>query len=615
MSETRLQLTWPNKDKKLLTHEADTYEWIEPRDWRATEVRLLEHVQDVGDIAASNLVIHGDALHALTSLTQLPELRAEYLGKVKLVYIDPPFNTKQAFAHYNDFVEHSIWLTMMRDRLVQIRQLLSDDGSVWVHLDDTEVHRMRCVLDEVFGAENAVTSFLWRKVDSPNDNKVTVTPDHETILVYGKTKGVAARWKRKDDPTLVNAFGGIAHDGRRYRDRLLKKNGKNSLREDRPTMWFPIPDPDGGEVWPIHDDGREACWSLGKQTVDRLLAENAIIWKKRPDGEGGEKWVPYTREWAADAPTRPWPTMWTDLPTTRQAKAHLRELFPGLTTFATPKPEQLLQRIIEIATKPGDVVLDCFGGSGTTAAVAMKTGRRFIIVEVLEPTLTTFLVPRLCKVVDGTDTGGISNSTTEASASNLPEGITPDLAKQALTTFKAFAEDGHFDEVLDAKTRRALERTLREAGRTTTVSTGTGWTGGSGFRVLRVADSMFVADEDGDLYLAEWVQDKALAQAVCAQMRFTFDPVGPFAGKKGNCRLAVLDAMATEGTIRLLLDALEDGETVLVVAQAIGEGVEQLLREARKGSKIRKMPNDLARAEVLPSEVVRINGGTESEAA
>ncbi|QWC83707.1 site-specific DNA-methyltransferase [Nocardioidaceae bacterium] len=614
MSRNRLQLVWPNKEKRLLTHGSDTYEWVDPEDWRSSEVRLLEPVNDVGDASAGNLVIHGDALHALTSLAQLPELRARYLGKVKLVYIDPPFNTGQAFTNYNDAVEHSVWLTMMRDRLRQIRSLLAEDGTVWVHLDDVEVHRMRCVLDEVFGSENGVASFLWRKVDSPNDNKVTVTPDHETLLVYGKRKNVASAFSRKPDLNLLNAYGGEDSEGRRYRDRLLKKNGKNSLREDRETMWFPITDPDGGEVWPIHDDGREACWSLGQKRVRELIAQDALIWKKRPDGDGGEKWVPYTREYASETPSRPWPTMWTDLPTTRQAKAHQRALHPGVReVFATPKPEQLLQRVIEMATKPGDIVLDCFAGSGTTAAVALKMQRRFITMEVEEETVENFLVPRLTQVVEGADPGGVTAGTTEVPAAPLPEGVDLEAVKAAVRTIGALSDEALLDEVLEPKARKQLLRRLRALSKSTMVDTGTGWDGGSGFRVLRVAESMFVADDDGDLYLAEWTHRTELDRAVCAQLRYTYEPAAPFVGRQGRSRLAVLDAMATEGAVRLLVDALGPGETLLVVAQAIGDGAEALLRDLRKGSKIRKMPNDLARAGVLPSQVVQLEGATDGD--
>ena len=170
--EGRLELTWTNKHLRLLAHDDGSYEWLDPSDYRVAEVRLLHDVGTVGQIgknrAADNLLIHGDALHALTSLAKLPEFAREYLGKVKLAYIDPPFNTGQAFKHYDDALEHSVWLTMMRDRLIQIRELLSHDGSLWLHLDDAEVHRARCVLEEVFGPENFVATVIWSRADVPS---------------------------------------------------------------------------------------------------------------------------------------------------------------------------------------------------------------------------------------------------------------------------------------------------------------------------------------------------------------------------------------------------------------------------------------------------------------
>lgn len=158
MYEGRLELTWTNKHLHLLAHEDGSYEWVSPSDYRVAEVRLLHDVASVGEVgtvrAAANLLIRGDALNALTSLSRLPELSAEYLGKVKLVYIDPPFNTQQSFLQYDDALEHSVWLTMMRDRLLQIRDLLHPDGSVWVHLDDAEVAYCRVMMDEIFGGSS-----------------------------------------------------------------------------------------------------------------------------------------------------------------------------------------------------------------------------------------------------------------------------------------------------------------------------------------------------------------------------------------------------------------------------------------------------------------------------
>lgn len=533
----RLELTWTNKHLRLLAHDdGNSYEWVDPSDHRVSEVRLLRDAAQVGQVhpdserARDNLLIRGDALNALISLVELPEFASEYRGKVRLVYIDPPFNTGQAFANYDDNLEHSVWLTMLRDRLLQVRELLAPGGTVWVHLDDTEQHRARSVLDEVFGYDAFVATFIWQKVDSPNDNKVSVTPDHDFIHCYAKP-GAPPRLTPMPDTSLLDAYGNVDPTGRRYRDRLLKKNGKNSLRSDRPTMWFPILDPDGNEVYPIHDDGREARWSLGKEAVDELVASGQLIWKRRPTPDGsGERWVPYTREWAPENPTRPWPTIWTNLHTTRQAKAHLRKLFPGITPFETPKPERLMRRILEIASDPGDIVLDCFVGSGTTAAVAHKMGRRWVAVEWSEDTLATFTVPRLSKVVAGEDPGGVT------------------------------------EEV--------------------------GWEGGGGFRILDVAPSMFV-EEDGVIYLADWASLDELAEPVAAQFGFPYEPDPPFAGRKGRTRLAVIDGLINEDVINLLLANLADGERLLIAGTAVGADVDSYLQSRVPGSRVRKVPESI----------------------
>jgi adenine-specific DNA-methyltransferase len=163
--------------------------------------------------------------------------------------------------------------------------------------------------------------------------------------------------------------------GHLYRDRLLKKNGKNSLREDRPTMYYPLVAPDGSSVYPIHDDGREANWALSQRGVNAAAAENRLVWKQR-EKNNRANWVPYVCEYAPKIPQRPHPTILLDVKTSRQAKAHRRELLPHVEPFDTVKPEQLMERILQIATAPGDLVLDSFLGSGTTAAVAHKMGRR-----------------------------------------------------------------------------------------------------------------------------------------------------------------------------------------------------------------------------------------------
>ena len=183
----RLELTWPNKGRRLLAHGSSTYEWVDPDDWRVTEVRQLDEVSVVGDPDPANLLIEGDALHALSALIHLPRYSKRYLGKVKLCYLDPPFNTQMTFEHYSDALEHSVWLTMMRDRLVQIRRLLSDDGSIWIHLDDSEQHRTRSVLDEVFGAENFIATCVWQKADSTRNDAKRLSIDHDYLIGYAKS--------------------------------------------------------------------------------------------------------------------------------------------------------------------------------------------------------------------------------------------------------------------------------------------------------------------------------------------------------------------------------------------------------------------------------------------
>ncbi len=370
--------------------------------------RLLEQVSVHGasthgaplSAQADNLLIQGDNLEALKALLPF------YRGQVKCIFIDPPYNTKSAFEHYDDNLEHAQWLSMMLPRLQLLRELLREDGSIWVTIDDNEGHYLKVLMDEVFGRGNFVTTFVWQKVDSPNDNKVSITPDHEFVLAYAKTFSRVA-FHRKYDPTLVEAYGQISPSGQRYRDRLLKKNGKNSLRSDRPTMFYPLNAPDGSIVFPVHDDGREANWALGTKGIEQAIREERLIWKQR-ERSGSPVWVPYTREFAPDIPERPHPTILLDVKTSRQAKAHQKELLPDTQQFDTVKPEQLVERIINIATNPNDLVLDSFLGSGTTAAVAHKMGRRWIGIEMGEHAATHCL-PRLQKVMDG-EQGGISKA-------------------------------------------------------------------------------------------------------------------------------------------------------------------------------------------------------------
>ena len=519
----RLELTWTNKHLRLIDQLDGSYEWIEPSDWRVAEVRLLRDRETVGEVsvddqrADDNLVIQGDALAALRALTDLPEFADDYLGKVRLVYIDPPFNTGQTFDHYEDALEHSVWLTMFRDRLLQIKRLLAPNGSIWVQLDDAETHRARCVMDEVFGPGCFVAAISWRSSDNSNNDARTFSNDYNTILVYAAARGWASNREPASEerlPHYTNPDGdprGPHFDG----NPLNSPNPRENLRYD-----LIAPD---GTVIPPPANG----WRWSKATMQEKMESGEIRW--RDDFSGIRR-----RTYLADHKGLPPSNLWTDLEDTghnRQAKYELKKLFPGVTTsalFATPKPERLMERIIHIGSDPGDIVLDCFGGSGTTAAVALKMGRRFVIVERESDTVEAFLVPRLTKVVKGDDPGGVT-------------------------------------EQHD-------------------------WSGGSGFRVLDIAPSMFESDDDGAVFLADWATNGALAEATAAQLGIAYEPQGPFSGRRGRVRLAVVDGLVNTPVLEALAAHLADGETLLVAATAVAPDAEQSARDIVRGAQVRKIP-------------------------
>jgi adenine-specific DNA-methyltransferase len=221
--EGRLELTWTNKHLRLLAQEDGSYEWVSPSDYRVAEVRLLHSVETVGQVqtergrANDNLLVHGDALNALTSLVELPEFAREYVGKVKLAYLDPPFNTQQSFLHYDDALEHSVWLTMMRDRLLLIKTLLAKDGSIYVHCDTSEGHYLRILLDEIFGRENFRNEIIWKRQTAHSDAK-RYGPIHETLYYYARSNETQFRthYTPYDDSYIESHYSLRDADGRRY---------------------------------------------------------------------------------------------------------------------------------------------------------------------------------------------------------------------------------------------------------------------------------------------------------------------------------------------------------------------------------------------------------------
>lgn len=577
----RLELTWTNKDKTLLAHEDGRYEWVDPADYRVAEVRLLHDVAKVGSTsevrrAADNLLIRGDALHALHALNRTPEFAKEYVGKVRLCYIDPPFNTGQAFpGFYDDNLEHSVWLTMLRDRLVQIRPLLAPNGSVWVHLDDAEVHRCRMVLDDVFGTEGFMGSVIWRSADTGNYDASRFSEDHNTILVYAastswrsnrvqRSGAQASHYKNPDNDPRGPWFDG------------------NPLGSPNPraNLQFDLTSPTGHVIkHPPHG------WRWSRETLDAKLASGEVRYS-----EDGRRIIYRTYLWEqGDLPPS---SLWDDTDATgsnRKAKNELKRLF-GMASkevFATPKPEGLMRRILDVATDEGDIVLDCFAGSGTTAAVAQKMGRRWVTIEWSAETVAKFALPRLRKVVAGEDPGGVT-TIEEPVGDDLPKGVSIGDAKRAAKLVDAVEKAGLLEDIpgLEPETIKELTKSLRAIDKTASVTI---WEGGGGFRVLEVGPSMFT-EVDGRVYLADWATNGALAETIAAQYGYVFEPDAPFAGHKGRTRLAVVDGLVNEGVVRLLVDSLAAEDKVAICGTAIDPDARAILKSLSPGSTMRKVP-------------------------
>lgn len=382
-------LSWHNRDEDLTRAARAPYRLLEP-------VASLSY----GEADSPNMLIEGDNLDALKAL--LPY----YAGQVKCIFIDPPYNTRSAFEHYDDNLEHSQWLSMMYPRLELLRELLSEDGSIWITLDDNESHYFKVIVDEIFGRGNFVANAIWEKSDSPRMDAEFFSIRHDHLLVYAKNKERAKfhRLSNPDSP-LPDHYDKEDKDGRRYYLKPLRAmGGQGETRESRPTLYYALTAPDGSDVYPKLQNGRDGAWRWSSSKVKEQ--SERIEWKK-----GRKGWTPYYRIYGdSSRPDRPPETIWThpEVGSNRTSKAEIKKVLQGDNTFGTPKPERLIERILSIATRPNDLVLDSFLGSGTTAAVAHKMMRRWVGIEMGEHT-RTHCQPRLKKVVDG-EQGGISEA-------------------------------------------------------------------------------------------------------------------------------------------------------------------------------------------------------------
>lgn len=498
MKKTKLELTWPGKEERPR---------LEPR-------ILLEHPERGHHAAArcegdlfDNMLIKGDNLLALKALEQ------DYAGKVKCVFIDPPYNTGSAFEHYDDGLEHSLWLSLMRDRLELIQRLLSDNGSLWVTLDDNEAHYFKVMCDSVFGRRNFVSNVVWQKTLTRRNDARVLSNAHDHVLVYAKSI----------DDFLVNKLP--TGD----KQRATYTNRDNDPRGDwlavpfhapniRANLEYEIVTPGGRVLLP--PAGRH--WSTTKEKYEELIADNRIYF-----GQDGNGMAQRKKFWSeSDNAIVPW-TWWgyEEAGDNREANKEAKEIaeVAGITTkFDTPKPEKLLKLILTIASNPGDLVLDSFAGSGTTGAVAQKMGRRWIMVEIGDHA-DTHIAPRLAKVIDGEDQGGITKAV--------------------------------------------------------------GWEGGGGFRYYTLAPSLLERDAYDNWVIAPEYNGPMLAQAMCKHLGFTYDPAQDSGDERdaewwrhGRSSerdfLYVTTQALTRDALRLLSEEVGPERSLLICARAFAGNID-----------------------------------------
>lgn len=436
--KTKLELTWIGKEERPR---------LEPR-ILIEDPALSHHAATRRDGAIyDNMLIQGDNLLALKAL------EADYAGKVKCVFIDPPYNTGSAFEHYDDGLEHSLWLTLMRDRLEIIRRLLSDDGSLWVTLDDGESHYFKVMCDDIFGRYNFVANCIWEKRRS-RENRRVFSFNHDHLLVYAANKQT---FEQVRNPLGLNddVLSRYKNPDSDPRGPWQSVSANAQAGHATPSQFYPLELPSGR----IIDPPKGRCWLYTKPKMEEEVKKGNIWFGS--NGDNAPRIKKFLSEYKEKGLTPE--TIWTseDAGTNDDAKKNLLSLMPNASVFDNPKPEKLLERVVHIATNPGDLVLDSFAGSGTTGAVAHKMGRRWIMVELGEHA-KTHIVPRLSKVIDGADPGGVTEAV--------------------------------------------------------------GWLGGGGYRFFRLAPSLLSEDKYGNWVISKDYNAAMLAEALCKHMGYTYAP-------------------------------------------------------------------------------------------
>ncbi|QQO57106.1 MAG: site-specific DNA-methyltransferase [Thiohalocapsa sp. PB-PSB1] len=490
----KLELTWIGKDKRPK---------LEPRILLEDPARSYHAERRVSDgDLFDNWLIFGDNLLALKALER------EYTGKVKCCFIDPPYNTGSAFTHYDDGLEHSIWLSLMRDRLEIIRRLLAEDGSLWITIDDNEAHYLKVLCDEVFGRDNFIANAIWEKRTS-RENRRVFSFNHDHLLIYGKSKSVFAGIRNPLDLSeeVLSRYKNPDNDPR---GPWQSVSANAQAGHGTPSQFYKLRLPSGREI----DPPKGRCWLYTKERMHEEIQAGNIWFGKTGDNAPRVKMFLAEKAKKGLTPETIWPA--TEVGTNDAAKKGLLQLLPKSSVFDNPKPEELLQRAVHIASNPGDLVLDSFAGSGTTGAVAHKMGRRWIMIELGEH-CHTHIIPRLKKVIDGDDPGGITEAV--------------------------------------------------------------GWKGGGGFRYYRLAPLLLERDRWGNWVVNRAYNAAMLAEALCKLEGFTYAPSETLWWQHGHSTERDFIWVTTQNLsaeqLQVLANEVGEGRSLLVLCSAFrGLGAE-----------------------------------------
>lgn len=484
----KLELTWYGKDEPIR---------VEPR-------LLIENTalsNTAADPDTQNMLIHGDNLLALKAL------ESKFAGQVKCIYIDPPYNTGSAFEHYDDNLEHSEWLNLMLPRLKLLRELLSDDGSIWISIDADEAAYLKVLCDEVFGRNNYRTTVTWQRKYSVSNNFRGIATISEYVLVYSKSESFKCNLLPRTQESIAR-YSNPDNDPRGPWKAVDYLN--QATTKQRPNLCYDIINPFTGE---IIKNGAKA-WKYELSTHQKHVEENRLWW-----GIDGKNTVPALKLFLSEVRQEMTPHNWwpyNEVGHTDEAKKEGIALFGRESVFATPKPERLIERVLTLGSNPGDLVLDSFLGSGTTAAVAQKMGRRWIGVEMGNHAYTHCRV-RMDKVVAGQDPGGITK------AQN--------------------------------------------------------WQGGGGYRFYEVAPTLINKDAFDEYVINEDYDANMLAAAVALHEGFHYQPDGELFWKQSvgneNSYLFVTTRHLNSTYLDSIKDTMEEGEYLIIACRSFDNGLDK----------------------------------------